>query len=107
MTDFTMFDFKVTDGVAVATFNRPDKMNTFTPVVMREMIQLFDLTDKDDAIRAVVITGSGRAFCAGLSWASRAGTRSTMPSGLRATRSSITAFAAMAAGAWCCASSRA
>ena len=65
MTDFTMFDFKVTDGVAVATFNRPDKMNTFTPVVMREMIQLFDLTDADDAIRAVVVTGSGRAFCAG------------------------------------------
>ncbi len=65
MTDFTMFDFKVTDGVAVATFNRPDKMNTFTPVVMREMIQLFDLTDADDSIRAVVVTGSGRAFCAG------------------------------------------
>ena len=65
MTDFTMFDFKVTDGVAVATFNRPDKMNTFTPVVMRELLQLFDVTDADDAIRAVVITGSGRAFCAG------------------------------------------
>lgn len=65
MTDFTMFDFKVTDGVAVATFNRPDKMNTFTPVVMREMIQLFDITDADDSIRAVVVTGSGRAFCAG------------------------------------------
>jgi enoyl-CoA hydratase/carnithine racemase len=65
MTDFTMFDFKVTDGVAVATFNRPDKMNTFTPVVMREMIQLFDLTDADDSVRAVVVTGSGRAFCAG------------------------------------------
>ena len=65
MTDFTMFDLKVTDGVAVATFNRPDKMNTFTPVVMREMIDLFDLTDADDKIRAVVVTGSGRAFCAG------------------------------------------
>lgn len=65
MTDFTMFDFKVTDGVAVATFNRPDKMNTFTPVVMREMLELFDVTDKDDAIRAVIVTGSGRAFCAG------------------------------------------
>ena len=65
MTDFTMFDFKVTDGVAVATFNRPDKMNTFTPVVMREMLQLFDITDADDAIRAVIVTGSGRAFCAG------------------------------------------
>ena len=65
MTDFTMFDLKVTDGVAVATFNRPDKMNTFTPVVMREMIELFDKTDADDSIRAVVVTGSGRAFCAG------------------------------------------
>ena len=65
MTDFTMFEFKVTDGVAVVTFNRPDKMNTFTPVVMREMIQLFDVTDADDAIRAVIVTGSGRAFCAG------------------------------------------
>ena len=65
MTDFTMFDLKITDGVAVATFNRPDKMNTFTPVVMREMIQLFDQTDADDAVRAGVITGSGRAFCAG------------------------------------------
>lgn len=65
MTDFTMFDFKVADGVAVATFNRPDKMNTFTPVVMREMIQMFNLTDADDSIRAVVVTGSGRAFCAG------------------------------------------
>lgn len=65
MTDFTMFDLKVTDGVAVATFNRPDKMNTFTPVVMREMIDLFDLTDADDKIRAVIVTGSGRAFCAG------------------------------------------
>ena len=65
MPDFTMFDFKVTDGVAVVTFNRPDKMNTFTPVVMREMIQLFDVTDADDAIRAVIVTGSGRAFCAG------------------------------------------
>lgn len=65
MPDFTMFDFKVTDGVAVATFNRPDKMNTFTPVVMREMLELFDRTDADDSIRAVIVTGSGRAFCAG------------------------------------------
>jgi len=65
MPDFTMFDLEITDGVAVATFNRPDKMNTFTPVVMREMIALFDVTDADDAVRAVIVTGSGRAFCAG------------------------------------------
>lgn len=65
MADFTMFDFAVQDGVAIVTFNRPDKMNTFTPVVMREMLQLFDVTDADDKIRAVIVTGSGRAFCAG------------------------------------------
>lgn len=65
MPDFTMFDLEITDGLAVATFNRPDKMNTFTPVVMREMIALFDVTDADDAVRAVIVTGSGRAFCAG------------------------------------------
>jgi enoyl-CoA hydratase/carnithine racemase len=65
MTDFTQFDLAIDKGVAVATFNRPDKMNTFNPLVMTEMISLFDLTDADDAIRAVIFTGSGRAFCAG------------------------------------------
>ena len=100
MTDFTMFDYKVTDGVAVATFNRPDKMNTFTPVVMREMIELFDMTDADDAVRAVVVTGIGP----GVLRRRRAGhrgrqTRSTTTSARRATRSSPTAFAAMAAAA--------
>ncbi len=65
MADFTQFDLAVTKGVAVATFNRPDKMNTFTPTMMRELIELFDFTDADDTVKAVVITGSGRAFCAG------------------------------------------
>ena len=57
MTDFTMFDYKVTDGVAVATFNRPDKMNTFTPVVMREMI--FADTAHDRAAEGVRGGGGG------------------------------------------------
>jgi enoyl-CoA hydratase/carnithine racemase len=65
MTDFTQFKLEIDKGVAVATFNRPDKMNTFNPLVMTEMIRLFDLTDADDSIGAVVITGSGKAFCAG------------------------------------------
>jgi enoyl-CoA hydratase/carnithine racemase len=65
MTDFTQFDFAIDKGVAVVTFNRPEKMNTFNPAVMTEMIRLFDLTDADDGINAVVITGSGKAFCAG------------------------------------------
>jgi enoyl-CoA hydratase/carnithine racemase len=47
------------------TFNRPEKMNTFNPLVMTEMIRLFDATDADDNIGAVIVTGSGKAFCAG------------------------------------------
>lgn len=65
MPEFATFDYRVEDGVAVATFNRPDRMNTFTNQVMEEMIALFDHTDGDDSVRAVVVTGSGRAFCAG------------------------------------------
>jgi enoyl-CoA hydratase/carnithine racemase len=65
MTNFTTFNLEVRDGIAIATFSRPEKMNTFTGVKMAEMISLFDQADKDDSIRAVIITGSGRAFCAG------------------------------------------
>lgn len=65
MTDFTQFDLSIENGVAIATFNRPEKMNTFTPVKMVEMLKLFDLTDADDSVRAVIVTGSGKAFCAG------------------------------------------
>ncbi len=65
MTDFTTFKLETRDGIAVATFSRPEKMNTFTHVMMTELLQLFDVTDKDDSIRAVIVTGSGRAFCAG------------------------------------------
>ncbi len=62
---FETLDYVVEDGVAVATFNRPERMNTFTARVMLDMIALFDRTDADDAVRAVIVTGSGRAFCAG------------------------------------------
>jgi enoyl-CoA hydratase/carnithine racemase len=65
MTDFTQFTLKIDNGIALATFSRPEKMNTFSPAMMTEMIELFDLTDADDAVRAVIVTGSGRAFCAG------------------------------------------
>jgi len=65
MTNFTQFKLEIDKGVAVVTFNRPEKMNTFNPTVMMEMIRLFDVTDADDSVGAVVITGSGKAFCAG------------------------------------------
>lgn len=65
MGDFQTLDYRLEDGIAVATFNRPDQMNTFGVAMMRDLLDLFDRTDADDAVRAVVLTGSGRAFCAG------------------------------------------
>lgn len=65
MSEWTTLDYRVEDGIAVATFNRPGEMNTFNRAMRRDLIALFDRTDADDAVRAVVLTGSGRAFCAG------------------------------------------
>ena len=54
------------DGpVALVTLNRPERMNAFTPQMAQELIAAIDRTDADDSVRAVIITGSGRAFCAG------------------------------------------
>ena len=53
------------DGVAVLTLDRPDKLNAFTPTMLFELIDAFDRIDADDAVRVVIITGRGRAFCAG------------------------------------------
>lgn len=57
--------YEVSDGVLTITLNRPDKLNAFTHVMMNEMIDAFDRADADDDVRAVIITGAGRAFCAG------------------------------------------
>ncbi|MBI1361732.1 MAG: enoyl-CoA hydratase [Alphaproteobacteria bacterium] len=65
MTSFSTLTLETSNGVAVATFSRPEKMNTFSPVMMQDLLKLFDVTDADDKIRTVIITGSGRAFCAG------------------------------------------
>jgi enoyl-CoA hydratase/carnithine racemase len=63
---FEQITLDINDGVAVLTLNRPEKMNAFTGKMMHEMIEAFDITDADDAVRAVIVTGAGeRAFCAG------------------------------------------
>jgi enoyl-CoA hydratase/carnithine racemase len=56
---------EATDGVAVVTLNRPDKLNTFTGGMGEELGRAYTACDADDAVRAVVLTGAGRAFCAG------------------------------------------
>ena len=53
------------DGVLTITLNRPDRLNAWTPVMGKELIAAFDAADADDDVRAIVITGAGRGFCAG------------------------------------------
>jgi enoyl-CoA hydratase/carnithine racemase len=55
----------VANGIATLTLCRPEKLNAFTVEMMNELLQAFDLIDADDAVRAVIVTGEGRAFCAG------------------------------------------
>ncbi|MFD1934167.1 MULTISPECIES: crotonase/enoyl-CoA hydratase family protein [Nonomuraea] len=62
---FTQIEYGVADGIATLTLNRPERLNAFTLTMRRELIEAFDLADTDDAVRAVVVTGAGRAFCAG------------------------------------------
>ncbi|EME50641.1 enoyl-CoA hydratase-related protein [Rhodococcus sp. GXMU-t2271] len=51
--------------IAVVRLNRPDRLNAFTDAMCYRLIEIFDETDTDDEVRAVVLTGTGRAFCAG------------------------------------------
>ncbi len=65
MPAFETIKLDIADGVATVMLNRPERMNAFTDVMMREMIAAFDETDANDDVRVVIVTGEGRAFCAG------------------------------------------
>ena len=56
---------QVKDRILTLTLNRPDKLNAFTATMMNEMIDVFTKVNDDDEVRAVVVTGAGRGFCAG------------------------------------------
>src|SRR5690242_8684856 len=62
MTDILM---EVADGVATITLNRPDVLNSFTRSMASEMLAALNRASADDTIRAVLVTGAGRGFCAG------------------------------------------
>ena len=63
--DFEQIRYEVADGVLTITLNRPDRLNAFTETMLNELIAAFDASDADDDVRAVIVTGEGRAFCAG------------------------------------------
>src|SRR4051812_24573619 len=65
MSDFTQIRYEVDERVLTITLDRPDRLNAFTHTMMEELIAAFDRADADDDVRAVVVTGAGRGFCAG------------------------------------------
>ena len=63
--EYTQIIYDVGDHIATITLNRPAQLNAFTNTMMRELIDAFDRVDADDDVRAVIVTGAGRGFCAG------------------------------------------
>ncbi len=62
---YNAITYDVEDGILTLTLNRPEKLNAFTGEMLAEMIDAFDRADADDEVRAIIVTGAGRAFCAG------------------------------------------
>lgn len=71
---FSEIAYEVSDRVATVTLRRPERLNAFTHTMRAELIEAFDLADADDDVRAVVVTGAGRAFCAGADLSGGGGT---------------------------------
>ena len=63
--DFKSIIFSEEDSIGFITLNRPEKLNAFNQLMLTELLNAFDYIDNKDSIKAVIITGAGRAFCAG------------------------------------------
>ncbi|WP_369251938.1 enoyl-CoA hydratase-related protein [Geodermatophilus amargosae] len=70
----TQLRYEVADRVATITLDRPDRLNAFTPVMAGELGEAAAAADADEAVRVVVVTGAGRAFCAGADLGAGSGT---------------------------------
>lgn len=64
-SEFEQITTELSDNILTITLNRPDRLNAFTPHMQGELIEAFDQADANDDVGAIIITGSGRAFCAG------------------------------------------
>src|SRR5215467_813940 len=65
MAAFREIAYAVADGVCTLTLDRPERLNAVTSVMIDELLDAFERADADDAVRVVIVTGAGRAFCAG------------------------------------------
>ncbi len=62
---YSTIQYDVEDGILTLTLSRPEKLNAFTREMLSEMLDAFDRADADDDVRCIIVTGAGRAFCAG------------------------------------------
>jgi enoyl-CoA hydratase/carnithine racemase len=64
--DYQTIRYEVGDGILTITLHRPEQLNAFTPEMANELIAAFRQASRDDSVRAVIVTGAGKAFCAGM-----------------------------------------
>lgn len=64
--NYQTLKYEVEQGVLTLTLDRPDQLNAFTVEMAQELVQAFNRASEDDAVRAIIVTGAGRAFCAGM-----------------------------------------
>jgi enoyl-CoA hydratase/carnithine racemase len=63
---YTTLSYDVADGILTLTLDRPEQLNAFTVDMANELVDAFNRASADDDVKAIVVTGSGRAFCAGM-----------------------------------------
>jgi enoyl-CoA hydratase/carnithine racemase len=64
--NYNTLNYQVKDFILTLTLNRPEQLNAFTVEMAQELVHAFDRASADDKVRAIVVTGAGRAFCAGM-----------------------------------------
>src|SRR3954452_14775080 len=62
---YETIEYEVAEQILTITLNRPEKLNAFTVTMQKELIEALDGADRDENVRAIIVTGAGRAFCAG------------------------------------------
>src|SRR4051812_50126322 len=65
MSAYETLLYEVEEQILTLTLNRPDKLNALTDRMLEELLDAFDAADADDDVRAIIVTGAGKAFCAG------------------------------------------
>ena len=65
-TSYNTLEMNLDDGVLVVSLNRPSEMNSFTVEMAQELIMLFNEVSDEDEVSAIIVTGAGKAFCAGM-----------------------------------------